>query len=98
MSPPSWRSTPLPKEWGGEIRPPILERDPTCRLRTHCRGAPSVEVDHMGAPDDHRPHMLQGVCHECHKHKTGRQGAAASWIVKNRRARGAPRHPGIVEG
>lgn len=97
MSTTSWRTAPLPKGWGSEMRPPILERDPTCKLRTHCWGAPSVEVDHKGHPDDHRPHMLQGVCAACHRHKTARQGGAARVARQGKRARSAAPHPGLVK-
>lgn len=94
-SPTEWRTTPLPKGWRARIRPRILKRDPTCKLRTHCYGAASVEVDHIGDNADHDDANLRGVCKECHAHRTGQQGAAASIAARPTRQRPAPRHPGL---
>ena len=95
----TWRTVALPPGWYGRggVREQVLLRDPVCMLRTHCRGAPSEQVDHMGAADDHRLHMLRGVCIPCHAHRTGQQGATASNAMRHRRARPVPRHPGLIE-
>ncbi|MDG4768842.1 hypothetical protein, partial [Solwaraspora sp. WMMD792] len=77
-TPSQWRTAPLPRGWRTRIVPRILRRDRTCTLRTHCRGAQSTEVDHIGDPEDHGDHNLRGVCSRCHAHRTGQQGAAAS--------------------
>ena len=93
-----WRVSPLPPGWYGEggIRERVLARDPTCQLMTHCKGAPSEQVDHKGSADDHRLHMLRGVCVPCHRHRTGEQGAAASHAARPRRARPEQKHQGFV--
>lgn len=69
----STRASRLPSDWR-KRRARILRRDPTCRL---CGIAPSVEVDHIVAGDDHREHALQGVCKKCHAVKSQREAAAA---------------------
>jgi len=89
-----WRTVPLPKDWP-RIRARILRRDPTCTLRTHCWGAPSAEVDHIGDPADHSDANLRGVCARCHAHRTGRQGGHASAAKRGTRKRPVPRHPGL---
>src|SRR5690349_6694228 len=66
-----WRTVPLPPDWDRVIRPRILHRDPACKLHTHCWGAPSTEVDHIGDPSDHSDDNLRGVCQRCHAHRTG---------------------------
>lgn len=55
-----------------KLRILILHRDPICRI---CKRAPSTDVDHIipkreGGEDSAQ--NLQGVCHSCHSHKTGR--------------------------
>ena len=96
-TPTSWRTVPLPRGWRTRIRPRILTRDPTCQLRTHCWGAPSVDVDHIGDPDDHSDRNLRGVCERCHDHRSGQQGAAASNANRPKRQRPTDgRHPGLA--
>ncbi|GGK89311.1 hypothetical protein GCM10012284_24110 [Mangrovihabitans endophyticus] len=92
-----WRTVPLPPDWASEVRPRILARDPRCRLRTHCWGARSVEVDHGDlGPDDHSDANLRGVCARCHAHRTGQQGASAANERRPKRLRPRDgRHPGI---
>jgi 5-methylcytosine-specific restriction enzyme A len=80
------RRSRLPKDWR-KRRATVLERDPLCQLRTHCDGAPSTEVDHRIAGDDHRLGNLQGVCSPCHTAKTTADRLA-------RRTRPAESHPG----
>lgn len=65
----TWRSTPLPRGWHS-LRRQVLSRDPICRI---CHIAKSTEVDHTGAPDDHRLTLLQGLCTPCHRVKTASQ-------------------------
>jgi hypothetical protein len=77
----------LPGNWSSSIVPAILTRDPICQLAYpgtwHTRSGPaqctvrSTEVDHIGAPDDHRLEMLRGVCAACHRRRTHEQSAAA---------------------
>lgn len=94
--PTAWRTAPLPRGWATRIRPRILRRDPTCTLRTHCWGAASTEVDHIGDPTDHSDENLRGVCKACHAHRTGQQGAAAANANRPRRLRPTDgRHPGL---
>lgn len=82
----SHRRTSLPSDWSS-LRARILERDPTCQLayvgvwptstgEARCLEA-SSEVDHMGDENDHRDHMLRGVCAACHRRRTQAQSAAA---------------------
>src|SRR5690349_3683691 len=92
-----WRTVPLPPDWDRVIRPRILARDKTCRLKINCWGAPSTEVDHGdNGPDDHSDGNLRGVCTSCHARRTGQQGAAAANAArpKAKRARDT-RHPGL---
>ncbi len=82
----SSRRITLPPNWSA-IRAAILERDQTCQLAypdewhtargpARCAGL-ALEVDHIGAPDDHRPKQLRGVCPPCHRRRTQAQSAAA---------------------
>lgn len=84
------RRATLPPDWR-KIRARILKRDPLCRLAYPdiCAGH-SREVDHIGPPNDHRPHMLRGVCTPCHKRRTQEQAQAA----RPTRARPQEQHPG----
>jgi len=90
-----WRTVPLPPGWKTRIVPRILRRDPRCRLRTHCWGAKSTEVDHIDDPADHSDANLRGVCSRCHAHRTGQQGAAAMHARRPRRERRPAPHPGL---
>ena len=72
----STRRARLPKDWP-QRRRIVLERDPFCRIRTHCTGAPSTEVDHIRAGDDHNYANLQGACQPCHRHKTATERPTA---------------------
>lgn len=91
----AWRTSPLPPNWH-RIRARILTRDPHCKLRTHCWGAPSTEVDHGdNGPDDHSDANLRGVCTTCHGHRTGQQGATAAHAQRGTRNRPTAPHPGI---
>lgn len=87
----TWRRSPLPTNWT-TLRAVVLERDPTCRLGLDCCTIRASEVDHIGDADDHRPHMLRGVCHPCHARRTAQQAADA----KPRARRKAEQHPGIA--
>lgn len=68
----STRRARLPKDWNRR-RARILRRDPICRA---CKAAPSQEVDHIHADDDHRDEALQGLCQPCHATKTKAEAAA----------------------
>jgi hypothetical protein len=101
----SWRSTPLPGNWGS-IRRAVLLRDPICMWgraglpdeEGRC-GSPSDECDHMGEPDDHREVVLRGLCHEHHKERSRKQNSEAvsagmkRWWGK--RLMPQPKHPGF---
>lgn len=93
--PTSRRSAPLPRNWN-RVRARILRRDPDCTLRINCCGAPSTEVDHIGAPGDHGDENLRGVCRSCHATRTGQQGAAVTNAKRLSRKRPPEPHPGIL--
>jgi 5-methylcytosine-specific restriction enzyme A len=90
----SRRTAPLPSNWAGVLRPAVLHRDEyRCRIQgPHCTVL-ATEVDHRGAPWDHRPHMLQAACATCHATKTGKEARAKQ---PNRRRPTGP-HPGVIE-
>lgn len=71
----STRRKTLPPGWR-RIQRRILERDPTC---TVCGDAPSTDAHHIGHRDDHRDHMLRGVCRRCHLKITAREASLARW-------------------
>ena len=83
----------LPADWR-KRRAAVIERDPVCRLRLRCAGAPSTEADHIHAGDDHRLVALQGACLPCHLAKSSAEGHAA----RNRHSRRRPPepHPGAI--
>lgn len=73
----STRRFSLPPDWQSR-RVQVLRRDPTCTLAITCGGiALSTEVHHLGDRDDHRLHMLAGVCSDCHARESSKQGNAA---------------------
>jgi hypothetical protein len=73
------RSHELPAKWG-TLRLQVLERDHRCCTATdhdpRCDGTAN-EVHHLGAADDHRPHMLASLNPWCHKVETQAEAAAA---------------------
>lgn len=91
----SWdgkRRATLPSDWR-KIRARILRRDPLCRIADpHLCTGRSTEVDHIGAPDNHHPDNLRGVCTPCHKARTQAQAQAA----RKPQARPKPPHPGVI--
>lgn len=90
----STRRSRLPPDWPVR-RARVLRRDPVC---TSCRLAPSTDVDHIRPGDDHGLDNLTGLCTECHGHKSGHEGAAASVrrraMIRAARKRPAEPHPG----
>lgn len=101
VSPLSWdnsdRRARLPRDWKQRAAR-IRKRDPYCK----CRGCPkcsvaidvgcdrpTTDVDHIVAGDNHADDNLQGLCRECHKHKTGAERPR----VTMRRPSG--QHPGL---
>ena len=101
MSQGSWRTVPLPRNWG-QIRLFVLQRDPQCRWGSLpedmanpglCLNR-STDADHTGDPNDHRPESLRGLCTNHHATRTGRQGAAGKAAVMRTRKRPKERHPG----
>ncbi|MFG2618042.1 HNH endonuclease [Streptomyces sp. NPDC048507] len=94
-----WRTAPLPADWATDIRPPILERDGhqctwTRADGTRCTETTQLEVDHLGDPDDHRPHMLRTLCRHHHRRRTAIQANEAQG-PRPSRARPAEQHPGL---
>lgn len=75
-----------PEAWAGSTRrkrlPPgwektrlrIFERDPICRI---CNQNLSTVCDHKVAGDDHSDENLQGICSDCDKAKSSREGVEA---------------------
>jgi 5-methylcytosine-specific restriction enzyme A len=88
----STRGERLPPNWH-QIRRVVLAEEPWCRW---C-GAPSNQVDHIIAGDDHRRANLQALCERCHAIKSAREGNAAA-IARGRPTskRTPERHPGLV--
>ena len=88
----SGRTAPLPPDWPARRRA-ALERDGyrCVKIRgdtgERCPDR-ATDVDHMGAPDDHRLHMLQSLCAFHHARKTAAQGGRA------RPKKVQPKHPG----
>jgi hypothetical protein len=90
------RRTPLPRGWA-RLVDEVLERDGCCQWPDD--GTPHggrLEVDHVGAHDDHRPENLRALCHDHHATRTGRQGAAVVNARRRQRRRPAEQHPGEV--
>lgn len=72
------RKTRLPHSRAWErTRQAVLNRDPFCQLQIICTGAISTEVDHIEPGDNHDIDNLQGVCTDCHAHKTQTEAAQA---------------------
>lgn len=75
-----------PKAWEGSTRrkrlPPgwdktrlrILERDPICSI---CHDNLSTVCDHKMPGDDHSEENLQGICSDCDRRKSSREGVEA---------------------
>ena len=94
--PSSGRTTPLPRNWPA-IRRAILERDghrcTAIRGDTGTRcDAPATDVDHIDAPNDHRPANLRALCGHHHRRRTSAQGGRAR---SQRRRPTPPKHPGL---
>lgn len=93
----STRRSRLPADWR-QRRALVLRRDPICRLRLVCQGAPSTEADHRQPGDDHSLDNLQGACLPCHLKKSGAEGGRAPHTRSpHQRRRPAEPHPGILE-
>lgn len=67
------RRSRLPKGWEKK-RKRILERDPICSI---CGNALSTVCDHKVPGDDHSDVNLQGICFDCDKAKSSREGREA---------------------
>lgn len=101
---PSWagsdRKSRLPLDWG-RLRRVVLERcGYRCEWREgrrRCRNG-ATDVDHIVPGDDHSLDNLQGLCHQHHLTKTGREVAAAQ--TKRRALRWLPKEkqPGTIDG
>lgn len=83
------RGTAAQRDYGARwqrLRKMVLARDPLCKIKQLCAGAPSTDADHIVSRRRGGKDMLenlQGACHECHSWKTatedggfGRRGAA----------------------
>jgi len=91
----AWRTTPLPADWP-TTRTRILARDPRCRIRSHCWGAPSIDVDHIDNPTDHTDTNLRGACERCHDARSAGQGAEAAKAARAHKVGRTPKsHPGL---
>jgi len=95
----STRRAELPSDWYSRVRPRILRRDRgVCQWRLavggRC-GEPANQVDHKGAPDDHRDENLQALCERHHKRKSSDEGNAAHQ-PRPSRFRRPERHPGAT--
>jgi 5-methylcytosine-specific restriction endonuclease McrA len=88
----STRRQRLPADWPAR-RARILTRDPVCRL---CGVRPSSQADHIIPGDDHGDTNLQGVCGECHRIKSAREGGLASAARRPSRDRPPEPHPGVL--
>jgi len=69
------RTIPLQSAAWQKLRALILDDEPLCR---YCWEAGQMtratDVDHIsGDPSDNSRENLQGLCHECHSSKTGRE-------------------------
>lgn len=94
------RKSTLPANWS-KLRLRILKRDgKQCQIRgRRCLGK-ATDVDHVSDPLDHSDANLQSACGPCHRHKTAKQGAAASTVKRQEMAaakfRPKNRHPGLL--
>ena len=93
---PSWRTKPLPRNWG-RTRRRILRRDRgTCYV---CHSAGAKEVDHIvpvsqgGGEEDSNLAAIHGL--PCHARKTAGEANAANPMARSRR-RAEEKHPGDV--
>ena len=98
----SWRTAPLPPNWG-QIRAFVLQRDPQCRWGSLpedmanpglCPNR-STDADHIGDPSNHNPDALRGLCMNHHATRTGRQGASGKAATMRTRKRPKEQHPGF---
>lgn len=110
--PTSWRTAPRPKGWKNRIVPAVKRRDNhrctwiegepdggSWRMWADPRRCPAVgvDVDHIGAPDDHRLDMLRLLCGPHHDHRSALQANAAKRAKAKLRRREAQRHPGLID-
>ncbi|GGX98483.1 HNH endonuclease [Streptomyces fructofermentans] len=96
------RRAQLPRDWDAAVRPRILARDGHRCVQAlaaggRCPETQALEVDHIGDPHDHDDANLQTLCHWHHQRKTAAEsGAARRRRPRERRARPAERHPGLL--
>ena len=98
----SRRTVPLPGNWHAIVSA-ILARDSMCRwgileneAGQFCR-SDATEVDHIGAPWDHRPEVLRGICQNHHLKRTSVQANAAAARKRSLRYRPKENHPGFLK-
>lgn len=95
--PDRWRKSPLPPGWK-QTRTLVLTRDGHQCTWTEdgqrCPITTTLEVDHIGDPDDHTLANLRTLCGPHHHRRTGYQAYAASNQALRRRP--ARRHPGLL--
>ncbi|PKG49280.1 MULTISPECIES: HNH endonuclease [Halomonadaceae] len=81
------------------LRAQVIAEEPLCR---HClaRGvvSPTTDVDHIhngdgDYSDDNSRENLQGLCHECHSHKTRAEMDGSATLVAGCDASGRPIDP-----
>jgi hypothetical protein len=101
----TWRSSPLPPGWDGIVKH-VLRRDPWCMwgsapddgAKFPCCDLPSAEVDHFGAPNDHRLEVLRGLCRNHHAEKSLKQRVSAAAEIRHARKRPPQKHPAYRDG
>lgn len=109
--PTSWRTAPRPQGWKSRIVPAVKTRDGgrctwveelegggTWRDWAHPKRCTLVgtDVDHMGAPDDHRIEMLRLLCSPHHKRRSSQQANEAKKQRAQARKQPTQPHPGLI--
>lgn len=86
----------LPSNWT-TIRRHVFQRDhwQCVDCGWHDPTGRTLECDHTGDPDDHRPPVLATRCRPCHRRRTQQQAAAARGAGPARRRPDEP-HPGTL--
>lgn len=101
----SWRSAPLPPDWrhirlarlrldGFRCTYWILPEGERCEVTGNGHDG-RLEVDHVGAPDDHSIERLRSLCVAHHRQRTAAQNAERM-RARPRRAREPEPHPGLL--
>lgn len=86
------RSASLPPDWP-KRRARVKRRDGNRCVR--CGSTTKLEVHHKGDRDDHRDHMLETLCHDCHQRETVQESIEARAAQPKARRPSEP-HPGLL--